>query len=367
MLYLIKSAGYREEEEGKISTFFLLKIGYTEDSRKEIRYSHYKMHNPTCQVLYEIPGATEDHEKRVQYKFRDLLFLDYGREWFEYSEVIIDFFRSIESLEELENLPKSPSREDKEFKETKKVIKETLPYLLEFTEEEIYSEDKISKKIERELNDLVSLFGDTLSEELVLEHYKEKCPERVSRYNQIKISREFEIYCEDDLINQEVSEFIKKYFSFSTRFEKIKFLCEFDLSKEALEIVLCQIPDNDEVKSYYLALGPQKLRALSYDITRIRKAMGVVMFSPDLLMDSVYSDFREGEKLSLTNIKNKLSFIYSSINYNSAPKATDIERWFEVKECLVSVEVGGKKKRSRGYELLRSKEHELREELKLIG
>ena len=81
-------------------------------------------------------------------------------------------------------------------------------------------------------------------------------------------------------------------------------------------------------------------------------------------MDSVYSDFREGEKLSLTNIKNKLSFIYSSINYNSTPKATDIERWFEVKECLVPIEVNGKKKRSRGYELLKSKEHELREELK---
>ena len=171
----------------------------------------------------------------------------------------------------------------------------------------------------------------------------------------------------DDIVNQEVSEFIKKYFSKTTIMDKFRLLCESGLSKEALEIVLAQIPDSDEVKSYYVTLGPQRLYSLGYNVTKIRKAMGVVMFSPELLRDSVYSDFKEGEKLSLTNIKNRLSYIYSSINYNSAPKATDIERWFEVKECLVSVEVGGKKKRSRGYELLKSKEQELREELKLIG
>ena len=184
MIYLIKSAGYREEEEGKTSTFFLLKIGYTEDNRKEVRYTIYRLHNPTFQVLYEIPGATEDHEKRVQYKFRNLLFPDYGREWFEYSEEIIEFFKEIKSLEELDNLPKSPSREDKEFKETKKVIRGILPYLLEFTREEIYcDQDKVSRKIEKELNDLVSLFGDTLSEELVLEYYNSKNPDIVERYN----------------------------------------------------------------------------------------------------------------------------------------------------------------------------------------
>lgn len=100
MIYLIKSAGYKEEEK-EMKYFPLLKIGYTEDNRKEIRYSHYRLHNPTFQVLYEIPGATEDHEKRVQYKFRDLLFSDYGREWFEYNEEIIEFFKNIVSLEEL--------------------------------------------------------------------------------------------------------------------------------------------------------------------------------------------------------------------------------------------------------------------------
>ena len=367
MLYLIKSAGYKEEEEG-MKYFPLLKIGYTEDNRKEIRYSHYKMHNPTCQVLYEIPGATEDHEKRVQYKFRDLLFPDYGREWFEYSEEIIEFFKNIVSLEELENLPKSPSREDKEFKETKKVIRGILPYLLEFTKEEIYSDDdKVSRKIEKELNDLVSLFGDILSEELVLGYYNSKNPDIVERYCQIKISRKTGVYCEDDIVNREVSRFMKEYFSKTTRFDKFRLLCESGLSKEAVEVVLYQIPDSDEVKSYYVTLGPQRLKSFSYNITKIRKAMGVVIFSEELLLDTIYSEFKVGDKYIFSDLKLKLGDIYSSINYQSTPKANDIERWFEVKEVQNTRIIEGKKKRIRYYELLRSKEHELREELKLIG
>ena len=369
MLYLIKSAGYKEEEEG-MKYFPLLKIGYTEDNRKEIRYSHYKMHNPTCQVLYEIPGATEDHEKRVQYKFRDLLFPDYGREWFEYSEEIIEFFKNIVSLEELENLPKSPSREDKEFKETKKVIRGILPYLLEFTKEEIYSDDdKVSRKIEKELNDLVSLFGDILSEELVLGYYNSKNPDIVERYCQIKISRETGVYCEDDIVNREVSEFMKEYFSKTTMYDKLRLLCEYGLSEDAIKIVLAQISDSDEIKSYYTVLKPQRLKALGYSVTRIKKELGIVIFSPELLIQEVYSEFKEGEKYTLSNLKNKLSSIYSSINYQSTPKANDIERYFEIKGTVTyeKDEKTGKRKQIRGYELLRSKEHELREELKLIG
>ena len=280
MLYLIESSGYKVGENNSISYFRLLKIGYTEDSRKDKRFLQYKLHNPTCQVLYEIPGATEDYEKRVQYKFRDLLFSDYGREWFEYSEGIIEFFKGIKSLEELDKLPKSPSREDKEFKEIKKVIRGILPYLLEFTKKEIYSdEDKVSRKIEKELNNLVSLFGDTLSEELVLEHYREKNLDKVERYCQIKTSRETGIYCEDDIINQQALEFLEKYNSYGTMYERLRLLCESVLSsrisKEVVEVILSQVPDSDEVKSHYTSLGPQRLRALGYNITKIRESLGI--------------------------------------------------------------------------------------------
>ena len=170
----------------------------------------------------------------------------------------------------------------------------------------------------------------------------------------------------DDIINQEVSKFMKAYDSYTTRYDKLKLLCESNLSKETVEVILGQIADSDEIKSYYTALGPQKLRGLSYDITRIRRALGIIVFSDELLYDSIYSNFKEGDKYIKSNLKLKLGDIYSSINYQSIPKANDIENWFEVKEIVLyeKDEKTGKRKQIRGYELIKSKEQELRSELK---
>ena len=43
MIYLIQITYYNETENIPIK---LLKIGYTKDENKDIRYSQYKMHNP---------------------------------------------------------------------------------------------------------------------------------------------------------------------------------------------------------------------------------------------------------------------------------------------------------------------------------
>ena len=89
-----------------------------------------------------------------------------------------------------------------------------------------------------------------------------------------------------------------------------------------------------------------------------------MVFSQDLLKQEIYSNFKEGDKLSLVYIKNILTSIYSSVNYQSTPKATDLGNYFELKECLVPIiDIDGKKKRVRGYELLRSKRDLLEERL----
>lgn len=62
MIYLIETTYYNKETKKVLD---LLKIGYTEDSRKDIRFMAYKMHNPGFKLLYEIPNLSEDVEKRV--------------------------------------------------------------------------------------------------------------------------------------------------------------------------------------------------------------------------------------------------------------------------------------------------------------
>ena len=169
----------------------------------------------------------------------------------------------------------------------------------------------------------------------------------------------------DDIINQQALEFLEKYNSLTEARKKLILLCESKLPKEVVEIVLAQIPDSDYIKGYYQSLGPERLKNLGYKRNNIEKELGIVTFSVELLYDSIYSDFKEGEKYTLSDLKLKLGNIYSSINYQSAPKGNDIEKWFEVKDILFNKTVDGKRKRIKGYELLRSKEHELRQELKL--
>ena len=358
MIYLIKSAAFKEEE-GNINTFFLLKIGYTEDNKKDRRFLQYKLHNPTCQVLFEIPGGTEDHEKKVQYKFKNLLYEDYGKEWFKYSEKIIDFFRSIKSLKDIDILP-YPMNSRIRYGLAKNIVSVTI---------NIDNILEKSEKVHRFTETMISILGkDIMTEEKVIEYLKnneEINQDSLEKYLLRRSESEI-VYSLDSYINQEVARFIERYDSYKTKYDKLKFLCECGYSSDIMNVVVNQIPESDEIKSYYITLGKDKLYSLGYNITKIKKELGIVIFSNELLYDSIYSDFREGEKYTLSNLKNKLSSIYSSINYQSTAKANDIGKYFDIKEySIYEKNSDGSRKKIRGYELLKSKEQQLREESKL--
>lgn len=344
MIYLIKSAGYNEDN----NYIDLLKIGFTEDLKKSSRFQTYKLHNPTCKILYEISNLSEDIEKRIQYKFRDLKYKNYGNEWFYYSEDIINFFKDISNID-LESLPKNPVRGSKEFKKIKDECREVLSYFFN------------SKDTEDYLKNMISKVKDQLTKDYVLEYLRDDSsigPEGVDRYLNYLKCLETGMYCEDDIVNQEVSNFLKVYTSLTTMYDKLKLICEYGLSEDAIDIVLGQISDSDEVKSYYITLGPQRLKGMGYHITKIKKALGIITFSDELLEATIYNEFKVGDKLILSGIKDKLGYLYSSINYDKTPKAKDLESYFEVKLIYISIldETTGKKKQTKGYELLSRKE-----------
>lgn len=327
MIYLIKSAGYDENE----NLIHLLKIGYTEDNNRDRRFMSYKLHNPTCKILYEIPSLSEDIEKRIQYKFKDLLYSEYGREWFYYSEDIINFFKDIDSID-LESLPKNPIRGSKDFKKIKNECREVLSYFFN------------SKDTEDYLKNIISKVKDQLTRDYVLEYLRDDSsigPEGVDRYLNYLKCLETGIYCEDDIVNREVSEFLKVYIGLNTIYDKLKLLCEYGLSSDAIDIVLGQIADSDEIKSYYTTLGSSKLKSLSYNSAKIKNHLGVVTFSQELLESSIYSEFKVGDKITLSDIKSRLEVLYKSINYDKVAKAKDLENYFEVKNS--SIYENGKK------------------------
>lgn len=156
----------------------------------------------------------------------------------------------------------------------------------------------------------------------------------------------------DDIVNHEVSEFLKIYTSLTTIHDKLKILCEYGLSNDAIQIVLGQIADSDEIKSYYTTLGSQRLKGMGYHVTKIKRSLGIIAFSQELLESSIYSEFKIGDKITLADIKLKLEYLYKSINYDAAPKAKDLENYFEVKNS--SIYENGKKIKC--YTLINKKE-----------
>jgi hypothetical protein len=328
MIYLIETTYYDKETKEVLD---LLKIGYTEDSKKDKRFMAYRMHNPGYKLLYEVLGYSEDIEKRIQYKFKDLLYSEYGREWFYYSEDIINFFKDIDSID-LESLPKNPIRGSKDFKKIKNECREVLSYFFN------------SKDTEDYLKNIISKVKDQLTRDYVLEYLRDDSsigPEGVDRYLNYLKCLETGIYCEDDIVNREVSEFLRVYTGLNTIYDKLKLLCEYGLSSDAIDIVLGQIADSDEIKSYYTTLGSSKLKSLSYNSAKIKNHLGVVTFSQELLESSIYSEFKVGDKITLSDIKSRLEVLYKSINYDKVAKAKDLENYFEVKNS--SIYENGKK------------------------
>ena len=364
MIYLINVTYYNKETKEILD---LLKIGYTDNWDK--RKSQYLLHNPGIQELYLLEDGSEEQESKLHYKFKDLKYLDYGNEWFYYSEDIINYVKTV-TLEELDKLPKSPTVLDKEFKKLKWDLRKMLSYILILPSDEIYSEISYSKSktIENYLNSAIDKLGKDISENSLIEFLKDDANidnRKIEKYLEIKERSDTGIYTEDRIVNEEVSNFLRVYETLTTIYDKLKYLSESSISKEGIDIILAQIPDSDSVKSYYLALGPKRLYELGYNISRIKKELGIATFSPDLLLNSIYSNFHVEEKYKLSDLKDKISMVYGSINYAKTPKASEIMEYFKIKEISIyDKKDDGGRKRSKGYELIESYEQKIRENLK---
>lgn len=155
-------------------------------------------------------------------------------------------------------------------------------------------------------------------------------------------------------VSSGVSSFISQFNSLVGFPAKMRFLCESDLSKEEISVILDQIPL--QYKNFYLGLGPDRCKACGYNVTRLNKELSdVVVEQTDLdkLSDMIYKRFKVGEKYTKVEIKDAIRGIYNSIGYNRPPKANDIELYFEVAGCRVPNKTTGK--RDAGFKLLKKK------------
>ena len=259
MIYLI-SVEYRYET--------LLKIGYTADKNSKKRFDTYKMHNPKSVVLFKIPGGTEQDEKNLHHMFRSFLYPDYGNEWFKFDQSIIDFFTTHTTKESLENdLIEITTVDSKDIpglhKEINRLVNRWL-CLESDTPEKLYKNYYRIKQIIADCRNTIR--NDILKEEDILPYLVEKYDISDDIQSQLYFSQ-------DDIVI--------KFKGLPTFRDRMKFLCKEDIDN--ISNILNQIPL--VYKVYYIVLGPERCKALNYEVTKISKEFSDMQFDKSQLKD----------------------------------------------------------------------------------
>lgn len=168
------------------------------------------------------------------------------------------------------------------------------------------------------------------------------------RFSVISILKE--AFSGDKEVQGKVMEILEEYWKIDGIKAKLRFINELEEGDEVLKLVIDQISDGRIEE--YLKLGKDRLKALSYNVTEIKKELEVTTYNPLAIREIINEEFKVGEKIFKSDIKERLRKVYSSINFKKSPKAIDILNWFDAKEINMTDENG---KRGKGFELIQEK------------
>ena len=143
----------------------------------------------------------------------------------------------------------------------------------------------------------------------------------------------------------------QKFYNTNIFAEKMKLFCEFmdkySDNQYIKNTLLHRIPD-PRFLNYYNFLGTAGCRAISYQedliLNKIRNYM-----NQDILYSEIVKVFDIGERLSKKIIKSRIADVYKTVNIKATAKAVDINNWFEVRDTMLTNDMG---KREAGFEIL---------------
>ena len=342
MIYVILSAAFKNGSNTEYES--LLKIGYCKDDRAKVRTSTYLTENPTIKTLFTIPGGTEQDEKNLHHHFRK--YLKYGNEWFSYNQEILDFFTTHttkESLEELDlhlsqnKLIKLQKERNAKFLENKQ--KYINPILHSLGDIEIIEYIKKQEELVEVLDNLFLTSSDIDS------YFRSNYP-GIDFNTPEKLSKKaHKILLEIDNLKQ-----------FS---DKMRFLYSLHMDEDVAKQVLDNIYDTRFAK-YYWTISASRAGTLHYRSGELEEEYQSILHPEDTsiiegkVKDEILKEFVISERYSKSSIKARLERIYTNLKYDKTPKASDLEQYFELKECRVLNSDTGK--RDAGFEIIKIKE-----------
>ena len=332
MIYLIEVTYYIKETGGILD---LLKIGFTDNSSR--RMLAYKYHNPGFKQLGEIEDGTLRDETNLHYHFRKYKYPDFGNEWFLYNDEIVEFFKTHKTSESLYYDIDIEPEVDKRYRGD--ILQEGI------------------RLLNRAYNILGVEFNVNIDEDIYkkAQDYLSRVPKDIKELKKF-IEEDYNItFSEEDFIlDDRLQNIINEFNSFPQFTDKMKYLCDLSGDPE-FDKILDSVPIL--YKSYYIILGPERIKTYSYRRAYLEAEYNVKIGKEctiDELTCLVYSTIEVGKRYSNQELKEALRSLYESISYPANPKASDIEKWFEVRTCRILNKEAGK--RDYGFKILRKKD-----------
>ena len=349
MIYVLKSAGYDENNQ----YIDLLKIGYSKDWDK--RKTQYLLHNPTIKILYEIENLEEEWEHKLHYKFKKYRYEDYGNEWFYYREEILEYFKTHDTPDLI--------REDEDLKSINRVKRARIKQ-----KDKILVERIITLWLTKDSgNDKMKFYNNSIRSYGIVKDVIQKS----IAFNRFNIDSVYNILKTDYNVPDNIIQYIKEELDknypekiqttlnrfnheFTTFVDKMKYLCNQGkiLNTQEYSVVLSLVPM--EYSHYITTLGIDLIKSKSYkrcDLDIEFKNLRKNQLVSSTLKKKITNEFNIGKRYTKVEIKEKLKEIYKNLGYNSTPKATDLEQWFELKTVLLSKNG----KRIHGFEIIKKK------------
>jgi hypothetical protein len=129
----------------------------------------------------------------------------------------------------------------------------------------------------------------------------------------------------------------------------MKMYCEFmdkyNGNKEVSDIIYYKIKD-PKYRKYYNFYGTKGCRAVSYKEKSLKLGMIDISKSDELSL-VIYKKFQIGKRYTLKEIKSTLQDIYRDLGITSKPKATDLDKYYNL--TRVKFSDPKTKKRIEGY------------------
>ena len=208
-------------------------------------------------------------------------------------------------------------------------------------------------------DEIVKFFCSNITGDMVKAEIEKSRPELFEspEVSRAELDKEMvEIIQDSNILSLTIKEVLLEYYEIPDFIKRMKYLCSNEILTERFE----QLRDYllpTEIGIYYETLGPNKIRALSYQKSKLEEEYKIFQSGKNFEIEinkKILESFEIGKRYKSRDIKDILRRIYDSVDYKRPTKATILGELFNIKECLINDPIT--KKRDKGFEILSIKE-----------